>query len=172
MGHEPQDRISQIPETSDKPWLSFLRHFVGAWGWGMLSGLAALVVGTPFIRPATWNLYEVAIFTFSMGVFVGIFALGGMLMIGLPLTVLLRAIGKENAAIYAALGFIAGFLIIAIISDFPRHSNREDLLFFAAGTIAGLAAAFRWGRWRQQRWAALAQPPSKKRTNPIHDLIH
>lgn len=156
MGHEPQDRISQIPEISDKPWLSMLRHFVAAWGWGLLSGLAALVVGTLLISPATWHLYEVSMFTFSMGVFVGIFALGGMLMIGLPLTVFLRAIGKEDAAVYAALGFIAGFLIIAIISDFPRHSNREDLLFVAAGTFAGLAAAFRWGRWRQQRSAARA----------------
>ena len=111
-----------------------------------------------------------------VAIFVAAFSLAGMVLIGLPLTFLLRTIEQETAATYAALGAIAGFLVLAVTFELPRHADLELLWFPAIGAFAGWAAARRWGRWREavarMRHLQPEEHSAPKRSNPIHDLIH
>lgn len=176
MREEPQEPISEISEIPDLLAEPPAIHFGAAVVWGALTGALAMVVPLAFSNPAnaaaalTAGLYFVIIFA-------GLFTLAGMLVIGLPVTALLRAARAEHRYLYAGIGFVAGFGILGAVVGLPWRYELEALVFLFAGGLAGFAAALRWGRWRealaryrQQLADQEAQPD--KRSNPIHDLIH
>ena len=171
--HKLISEISEIPDFLGEPPAI---HFGAAVLWGALTGAVAMVVPLAFSNPAnaaaalTAGLYFVIIFA-------GLFTLAGMLVIGLPVTALLRAARAEHRYLYAGIGFVAGFSIFGVVVGLPSRYELEALVFLFAGGLAGFASALRWGRWRealaryrQQLVDQEMQP--EKRSNPIHDLIH
>ena len=171
--HEPISEISEIPDLLGEPPAI---HFGAAVLWGALTGAIAMVVPLAVANP------ENAAATLSAGLYfatigAGLFTLAGMLVIGLPVTALLKAARAEQRHLYAGIGFIAGFGILAGLLGVSWRYEPESVIFLVAGGLAGFAAALRWGRWRealaryrQQLADEEAQPD--KRSNPIHDLIH
>ncbi len=169
---QSHDRVSENTEMSvisDSDWLS---HFVCTVSWGTVVGTMALISQA---LPSLANHFDLAALLGALlffGFVVSIFTCGGMLLIGLPITLVLRAFGHEHAWLYAALGTIAGFLVLAVLGS----GSSADSSITVSGAIAGFAAALRWGLWRERRAAIRRQKrasrTSDKRNNPIHDLIH
>lgn len=168
MMAESRESISQVSET---PVIDGMYHFAAAIGWGTLTGTAALGLGFMVFAEVGVGLAEIFGGLLFLFAFVGPFTLAGFIVIGLPTTLMLCAIGREYASLYAGVGAIAGFLVFGIPPDI------ESLhLFPISGALAGLACAWRWGKWREQVARARQQAPKRqaaeKRNNPIHDLIH
>ncbi len=168
----PQVDISEISENSE---YAAITNLCAAIGWGASTGTLALLSVLLIEAGADIRAEDVVGGLIFVGAFVAIFTLAGMIAIGLPLTFVLRFVGREHEAIYAASGAIAGFLIIAVLFGGPS-SGPEMLWFPLVGAMAGCACAWRWGKWRQ-RIARIAQDPDKstepvRRANPIHDLLH
>lgn len=170
---EPISEISEIPDLLGEPPAI---HFGAAVLWGALTGAVAMVVPLAVSNPEnaaaslTAGLYFVLIFA-------GLFTLAGMLVIGLPVTALLRAARAEHRYLYAGIGFIAGFGLFGATLGLPSRYEPEALVFLFSGGLAGFAAALRWGRWREalaryRQQLADEEAQSDKRSNPIHELIH
>ena len=165
--------ISEIPDILGEPPAI---HFGAAVLWGAVTGAVAIVVPLAVSNPEnagatlTAGLYFVTIGA-------ALFALIGMLVIGLPVTALLRAARAEHRYLYGGIGFVAGFGILGAMLGFPSRYELEALIFLFAGGLAGFAAALRWGRWREalaryRQQLADEEAKPEKRSNPIHDLIH
>lgn len=168
---QSQPSVSDITERSEFPGIT---HFAACLGWGVLTGTLVLAAGLLIDAGFDVDASEVFVGIFFIGAFVGFFTIAAMLVIGLPLTLVLRVLGMEQAVTYAAIGTLAGFLIIAVL--FGIHEEDAEMLWFPlSGALAGCACAFRWGRWREQiasQSEASAPPaPAPKHDNPIHDLI-
>ena len=170
---EPISEISEIPDLLGEPPSI---HFGAAVLWGALTGTVAMVV--PLALSSPENAVEnLTVGLYFVLIFAGLFTLAGMLVIGLPVTALLRAARAEHRYLYAGIGFVAGFGILGAMLGLPSQYEPEALVFLLAGGLAGFAAALRWGRWREalaryrQRLADEEAQPGK-RSNPIHDLIH
>ena len=180
MTEQPQEPISEITETSDIIRSKGNSHFAAAMGWGTLVGTGILV--TTILAPLLVPLegidgFRIGLWALVFAVFVvGLFTLSGMLLIGLPVTFLLRAIDCEYRALYAVLGAVAGFTVLAVMMEFPRYGRWEEIILPTSGALAGLASAYRWGRWRQDvaeaKREARRNAQARRRDNPIHDLIH
>lgn len=176
MDNQPQQLVSVVSEIPDLVRQPAHFHFVAALFWGTTA--ATLTVLLPF---AGWDpmqaLANIVGGMFFVGIFAGLFTLAGMLAIGLPTTALLRAVNAEHRFAYAAIGGVAGLSITAISFQLPPRFDVEALVFPSAGGLAGFTAALRWGRWREalaryRQQMAEAQEHPRKRSNPIHDLIH
>lgn len=170
--HEP---ISEISEMAEYESGQGGVHFAAALGWGSLAGTGGLMAAIVLLELPGVNLVSLFGGMIFVSVFVAIFNLAGMVVIGLPVTYLLRAIGEEHQVLYGLLGAVAGFAILAVMMEFPRYGITEELILPGSGALAGFASGWRWGGWReqvatarQQRFNALPE----KRDNPIHDLIH
>ncbi|WP_394730552.1 hypothetical protein [Altererythrobacter sp. GH1-8] len=176
MLEEPQERVSEITEISDRRGLSGLGNFIAAWIWGTLAGTASLVAGFAFMEGGVTSMMDLVGGIVAFGIFVGIYAAAGMVLIGLPITALLRAIEMEAAWLYSGFGAFAGLLILWVLFGNSSTDVSEILLFVLPGMLAGLASAYRWGRWREgiakARQTERENLEAQKRTNPIHDLIH
>ena len=170
---DPQDRVSEITEFTE--W-SRSYHFFASLGWSVLAGTAGMMLVLLISARSSLDAGAILGGLVWVAIFVAAFSLAGMVLIGLPLTFLLRTIEQETAATYAALGAIAGFLVLAVTFELPRHAGLELLWFTATGAFAGWAAARRWGRWREavarMRHLQPEEHSAPKRSNPIHDLIH
>ena len=176
MDNELRRSVSEISEIPDLVKESPAVHFGAALLWGALTGAVTVVVPWAISNP------ENAAATLSAGLFfvtigAGLFALIGMLVIGLPVTALLKFARAEHRYLYAGIGFVAGSGFQAALLGFSWRYEPEAVIFLVAGGLAGFAAALRWGRWREalaryrQRLAEQEAQPNK-RSNPIHDLIH
>ena len=102
-------------------------------------------------------------------VFTGSIVLPAAIVIGLPLTAILKSQGKECPRIYALCGLLAGAVIPFAIG--LAFGSWEAGAFFAIfGMLAGFATALSWGRWR----ASLrpVEPPPATHKNPFHDMIY
>lgn len=89
-------------------------------------------------------------------------------VIGLPLTAMLRRFDCENRRNYAFFGSLFGFLI-PLVADYlvSDKFNSDNLGYVIAGTLAGTTAGFVWGNWREQvaleQVATEAKPPRPDR---------
>ena len=175
MTNELQDEISEIPEITEYEPGQGGVHFIAALGWGSLAGTGGLMVAIALLELPGANLADLFGGMIFVSIFVAMFSLAGMVVIGLPVTLLLRAVGEERQVLYAVLGAVAGFAVLAVMMEFPRYGITEELILPGSGALAGFASAWRWGRWREQVATARQQErnaPPEKRDNPIHDLIH
>jgi hypothetical protein len=85
----------------------------------------------------------------------GVGTLIGLLLIGLPLTAVLRWAGKgEPASTYSLAGLGAGFLIpyliFAAATDWGSDAMLGGLFLSFPGALAGTTAATIWGNWRER----------------------
>ena len=175
MMAQSRDGISENTEMPDMAVTNEGVRFAAAIGWGTLTGTLALMAAIFIQESASVPLVEFFAAMLIFSVFVAGFTFAGMLVIGLPITFALRGLGWEYGWLYAALGAISGFLILAILFDRPANATSEVLWFSAPGALAGFASALSWGLWREKRSAFRDQRSNhapEKRDNPIHDLIH
>ncbi|MXO61138.1 hypothetical protein GRI89_16465 [Altererythrobacter salegens] len=94
------------------------------------------------------------------------------LVIGLPLTAILRRWDCETAVNYGVLGALFGFLIPVMTFGIASDWLGLALTLAVPGTLAGAITATTWGYWREGlRWASDPEPPDQP-AKPIHDLIH
>ncbi len=171
-----RDSISEITEMSDK---SGLHHFCAALGWGTSAGTVTLMAGLAMDLGLGTHLGELGAAIAFFGFFVAFFTLITMVLIGLPITFLLRKMRAEKALVYAGLGAVAGFAVLAVLAvlfDPPAMVSAQELMILFAGAFAGFSCALRWGKWREKTALALhdqdRERASDRRSNPIHDLIH
>ncbi|MEP0392367.1 MAG: hypothetical protein ABJ205_10265 [Erythrobacter sp.] len=166
-----QNGVSEITEINEG---SGLNQFVVSVGCGILAGTLAMLIGLGLKAGFDTDLANFGAAVVFVGLFVAIFTFMGFVAIGLPITWLLKAMGKETVAVYSATGAITGFLATAVI--FEVHRQPTDMLLFpAVGAVAGFACAYPWGRWREgaaQRRNVAKEIVAQRRTNPIHDLTH
>ncbi len=116
-----------------------IRPFLDALMFGALAGSAPSLFFAPF-----------ALLPSAGGTLVG------MLVVGLPLTFLLRKLRQERLAYYVIAGVVFGFTFpIALVGPlalFGRITEWGLLIYFAiSGTLAGAVSAYSWGLWRMTR---------------------
>jgi len=161
--------ITEIPEQAN------LGHFLAPLVWGTIAGTVTMLIGLGWEAGFDIDLADVGAAVLFVGVFVFLFTFTGFIAIGLPFTLLLRTIGKETVGVYAAIGAIGGFLLIAVIFETHRMGGWDGLWFPVVGALAGIACAYRWGRWREsvaRRRKVAEETIAQRRSNPIHDLTH
>ena len=174
MAPEPQEIISEITENPVITVFVPIWHFVAAVFWGVLAGSLAILIGfgVPPITPIESLLSDL----WFTGFIVTVFTFLGMLMIGVPVTWVLYLLNVEKTAAYAALGAIAGLTVLPLLFADPASLASDLFPAILPGGLAGLATAYRWGRWRERvakaREAERESLAAQRRTNPIHELIH
>jgi len=172
MTNRSRSPISQNTEITEA---LALDQFLAAVCWGTLAGTGAMMTMMLISSPGFDFAAIGGVLVFT-SLFVSIITLLAMLLIGLPLTLLLRAVDRESAAIYASAGGIVGYLILALMAWLPSPNQPEAVLFPLFGSFAGGACALRWGKWREKRAIERDQETnpaaSHRRDNPIHELIH
>lgn len=171
------ERISDNPEITDILGNDGRGNFCAALGWGTAAGTATILVAVVAVSPLPHVISGYfAMLLVIVSLVAGVLTLVGMLVVGLPLTLSLRAFGAEYVGFYAALGAGAGFVMMALLSGRPGLHDPASIVVACAGGLAGLACSYRWGRWRSELARAprhlLETSSPDKRTNPIHDLLH
>ncbi|MEP0189115.1 MAG: hypothetical protein ABJP70_04460 [Erythrobacter sp.] len=176
MTDEPREIISVISETSVS---TGLVRFVDAFFCGTAVGTAALCLSLLLLSDLgalPSDLSDLIEGILLIGFIVGLFTLAGMVVIGLPVTLMLRLLGHERWEVYATLGGGSGMLVLALLMGAPTVLMPGAFLLPISGALAGLASALRWGTWREraarERERERLDHPSDKRDNPIHDLTH
>lgn len=173
MNDNPHLLFSGITEETE---MAGLDHFLAALSWGILAGTAALMVPMLIASGFDVDLTGIAGALVFVALFVGIFTLASLVVIGLPLTLILSALERESAAVYATAGALAGFTVLAVVFEIHRVGDPGMLWLPAIGAFAGSVCALRWGRWREavarRRAGDRQETPPVRRSNPIHDLIH
>lgn len=153
MNEQPQDRVSVISEISVYEGGSNGGHFAAALGWGTLVGTLSLIAAMFIIALSSpqglWMIGSLAALTLIFSIFVGLFTLAGLISIGLPVTLILSISDEEHQLIYAAIGTFSGFAVMLILFGQGSAAGPEELLFAVPGGLAGGAAAWRWGGWRE-----------------------
>jgi ABC-type cobalamin transport system permease subunit len=131
-----------------------LQAFARAVGWGTLMGAAPYTV--LFIIPLVGigmgegSIANIAILLFFPFLLSGALVLGSAVVFGLPLTVILSRIEREQSSTYALAGLILGALVPAVIVVCMTGEIGGELLFLAVpGAFAGIATGASWGRWRE-----------------------
>jgi hypothetical protein len=152
-----------------------LHHFLAAVSWGSIAGTGAMMA-MMIVSGLGFDLAAIGTALVFTGFFAGIITLLAMLVIGLPLTLILGAIDRESAVLYASFGSLVGYLVLGLMIGLPSKGQAEALLFPLLGAFAGWACALRWGKWREKcadrRLPAPKSTSSSRRNNPVHDLIH
>ena len=134
MTDEPRERVSVISEGS--VFVGWTR-FVDALFCGTAVGTAALCLSLLLLSDLgalPSDLIEGILF---IGFIVGLFTLAGMVVIGLPVTLVLRLLGHERRGVYVTLGGAIGFLVIFIMFEIPRLFHPAAILFPISGALAG-----------------------------------
>ena len=145
--------VSEFTEITDYNRGAFARHFSAAWGWGTMSGTGVMLLiflvfaGTR--DGAIGLLAAVVTGWIFIGLFAGAVTLAGLIVIGLPVTFLLKLLRLENQPLYALLGTMAGAASLAAWVGFDALDDATALYFITPGACAAFAAAWRWGRWRE-----------------------
>lgn len=180
MTADPREEISEITEIDDRIFTAAIRAFLRAVKWGAIAGggiwllmTVPIGVGMALDGEAGPGL-GVALMPLAIA---GAGSLAGMLLIGLPLTALLRELRNERCATYALVGMIAGFiapsLVVALLENFNPFESSFGLFLGIFGAISGGVAGHVWGSWREQLQPQ-PEPASAEPTpspNPIHDLL-
>ena len=148
MNPEIHESISEFTEISDAALQPVGLHFAASIGWGALAGTLSL--GIPLIVSAYFSELVpggllLAVFVFVSAAMV---TLAGALVIGLPVTALLKALRAEWAFLYAGVGAVAGLACTAPL-DVGSPFALESLAFVGSFGAAGCATGYRWGRWRE-----------------------
>lgn len=99
--------------------------------------------------------------------------LAGMVLIGLPATLILAEYPPETAGTYGNIGMTAGMLapsiVFLVFSDGDFAIALTGGMFFGPfGLFAGLGAGLSWGGWRE---TLVTEEPDPTPANPIHDLL-
>ena len=145
--------VSEVTEITDHNLDASGRHFGAAWGWGTVSGTGAMMT-TSLVFASTGDgaigpLAGIVAGSLFVGLFTGAITLAGMIVIGLPVTFLLKLLRLENQPLYALLGTMAGAASLAAWVGFDALADTAVLFFITPGACAGFAAAWRWGQWRE-----------------------
>ncbi len=180
MTADPRDTISGFTEMTDAELAQHIAHFFRAVGAGMLAGGAPFAVLTVPAGAVTAMRGEVVgglFFAASPLLIAGGVTLLGMLLLGIPLTMILFELRRESAAIYAWAGALFGQLACVAFTVLTIESLGAGILLGIPGMLAGAVAGKVWG----ERRAALSQGrqfggPASRGTaaarNPIHDMIY
>ncbi|ANU06541.1 hypothetical protein [Paraurantiacibacter namhicola] len=166
--------FSQITETSERLRLKHLGAALFSISLGALAGSGWISV---------WMLIDIAespYFDFANSFGLVLAPLGvawiltaiGFVVIGLPLTMMLSESEGECPKRYAAAGAFFGFLVPAFITSVSGLNSQGLLLFALPGLAAGAVTGMSWGRWRARFVNRSEDDNSRRRSNPIHDLIH
>ncbi|MEM6475366.1 MAG: hypothetical protein AAF687_04300 [Pseudomonadota bacterium] len=173
MAEELHNSVSEITEISV---ITGVGYFLAAIGWGTVAGTAAIVLWSTASVTSALDFAELLGFMLFLSFFVGTFTLAGMVAIGLPITIILRALKQEDAAHFAIIGAFAGCIAMAVIFEVNWILDPELVLLLVSGAIAGFACALRWGKWRERVANSRSEKAQKissgRRSNPIHDLTH
>ena len=122
------------------------------WG-GMATGACFTVAGLWLAASGGWwELVPVALIAGLIAWFVGIgIAALGMLVIGLPVSFILRRAECEDALVYGLAGALSGCLLPCLPGLVMEGTINEEALFFAfLGLVTGATTGFVWGRWCAQ----------------------
>ena len=148
-----------------------LRNFAMAVLWGTTAGGGPfLLLTVPVALVEMYRLPHWALYFATVPLLVaGLATMMAMLIIGVPLTLWLRHRGLEQCAIYTLLGANTG-LVLPILLGWITDEPMGFYLSFP-GLIAGTAAAYRWGRWREERNGSSEktndrEPPLRPRSKP------
>ena len=128
--------------------------FAKAVWWGSLAGAAPFIA--LFTLPLATSGFQdfgltgaLLVISYPLIVTV-VIVLGAALLIGLPLTAILRQSGRELQRHYAIAGLITGVLVPSLILLAFDGGGYEPMLFFAVpGMIAGTVTGLVWGEWRE-----------------------
>lgn len=132
------------------------KAFVRAWGWGTLAGSGPFLLVTvpgalsfasavPAGDPGT--AINLAVFPLLLG---GAITLAGMVLIGLPLTAILRYVRGDRKFTYQMVGGLSGFLLPIIFLELSTFGGGAYTLVPAIpGALAGFVAGSIWGGWRE-----------------------
>ncbi len=168
MTADPRDRVSGITEIPKDGFGPNARNFASAWGWGT----AAFAILLPIGMIADGASVSGFLGGMLLCGFVGaLFVIVGLLLIGLPTTLLLKAADWEMAALYGLIGALAGAASIALLFSGELYTDNALSIFAGVGGIAGGATAYRWGRWREAK-QSIRNNAAEKPNNPFHDMIH
>lgn len=151
-----------------------LKTFARAVGWGAVAGGAPVLLFTlpaailSVVDASNEGLAGLLYIATLPLLLAGAGTLAGALLLGLPLTALLRRKGRETSTTYGLLGAALGFVLpaLAAFAAIGPDIGGAFLLFAIPGLIAGLTAATVWGNWREQVAlvaAAAAQTPRPDR---------
>ncbi|MWV28815.1 hypothetical protein [Aurantiacibacter rhizosphaerae] len=179
MTADPRNTVSEITEITDKELGLMIGSFFRATGWGAVAGGGFFLV---FTVPA--GLTAMISQGDPQGLLLGLLPLGialagtliGMLLIGLPLTALLRQFRRERAPIFAAVGMVGGLvlpMLFAALLEGAFNSGTLWIGFFFGlfGALAGGVCGKIWGSYREDV-ARAADGPEGAPTNPFHDMIY
>ncbi len=182
MTADPRDSISEFTEMTDEEMSQLIGSLFRAIGWGAFAGGGFFLILTiPAAMLGIVNTGKPAALLFA--IFPLAVALAGtaigMIVIGLPLTALLRHFRREQAPTYARVGMVAGGLLPFTILSLAKGTDSAALalsLFFGLfGTIAGGVTGNIWGEFRESRYAFDTPPEDDEPyapTNPFHDMIY
>lgn len=99
----------------------------------------------------------------------------GMLLVGLPLTALLKRDRSESVQTYSTVGAASGLLLptilAGILDDFSISAMGSGFLLGLFGMMAGGVAGSVWGNWRASL-QPVAEEAEAEPQNPFHDMIH
>ena len=176
---DPQAQISDFTEMTDEELGLLIGSFFRAIGWGAVAGSGFFLVFTvPASVIALAGEGDPRVLLFGLlPLLIGLAgSLSGMIVIGLPLTALLRHMQRERAAIYTATGTLGGFAIpLLCVGWFEGEFNSGILgtgLFLGLfGAIAGGVTAKIWGRYRESL-AHIPAEPEEPTANPYHEMIY
>lgn len=181
MTADPRQRISDITEMPDNNLGDDIGNILASVGWATLTGTVAMTLAvlltTPMATGASAGAIAGIIFAvlLSSSIATALISTIGVLLVGLPVAFIMRAMRLESVAAYTAIGFILGLAILTVaFIDWGDHDWR-GLVFVSPGAIAGAACAYRWALYRTSRPdpateladADEPEPPA----NPIHDLL-
>ena len=158
MSDKTAPSLSENTETSVYIGENVGRHFGAAWIWGMGMGTGVMLVMALANDSSIGGPAEILMTlvggAFFIGLFAGVFTLAGLIVIGLPVTLVLRLLRLEYRALYAVIGAASGAAFLVILFDSDAPNSLASLYFAVPGACAGLAAAWRWGRWREAKQAS------------------
>ena len=165
MSKQPEEGVSGISEIAVYQGISGGLHFAAALGWGTLAGTLGLMAAILMLEFPNVRIFEILGGGIFVSIFVGLFTLAGLVVIGLPVTLILLIAEAEHQVLYAFLGVISGFAALLLLVGQGTGAGIEEFLFASAGGLAGFASAWRWGGWREEKAAA-----RENDTIPDHQL--
>ncbi len=179
MTADPRDTISDFTEMTDRELSAIFGSFFRAIGWGAVAGGGFFMVFTvPFgltLLIADGEPRGLIVALLPLGIaFAG--TLIGMIGIGLPLTMLLRYLGRELLRIYSITGIVGGLLLPLLIiasleGAFSSSGVSLGIFLGPFGAMAGGVCGHIWGSYREDI-ARAAEGPENTPTNPYHDMIY
>ncbi|MEO5707862.1 MAG: hypothetical protein ABIT10_12990 [Alteraurantiacibacter sp.] len=138
---------------------------------GLATGAYFAVFGLALMVEIGPNAIAVALF---MGIIAWLFGTVavflGVLLFGLPISLLLHRLGVEGIGVYAIAGAVGGFLLPSVIAAATGSGFEASLLiaWVLPGMVSGTVAAVYWSKGRDERLANGSETDPVA-PNRIHD---